>query len=77
MTESLVGACFLLVAYLGLAAFTAAGARRRGLSAWLAAVCGLFFPVTWTVWYLVDERPFGRAGGGRRGGRLPDGAEHG
>jgi len=39
---------------------TAAGARRRGAGVPLAALAGLVFPVTWTVWYLHDERPYRR-----------------
>jgi hypothetical protein len=35
------------------------GARRRGQRfAWLS---GLFFPVSWVIWYMADER----AAGGR------------
>lgn len=36
---------------------TATGQRRRGHGLVLALVAGLFFPVTWTVWYLLDEHP--------------------
>jgi hypothetical protein len=49
------------VAWLAIASLTAFGARRRGQrwrSAWLS---GLFFPLTWIIWYEVDER----AAGGR------------
>jgi hypothetical protein len=41
-----------------LALLTALGAHRRGLAVPLAAVTGLLFPVTWTVWYVRDERPY-------------------
>jgi len=41
-------------------ALTALGARRRGNGLLSAAVAGLFFPVTWTVWYLRDEHPYRR-----------------
>ncbi|CAN5236995.1 hypothetical protein BH09ACT12_BH09ACT12_33930 [soil metagenome] len=44
-----------------LVALTAVGASRRGAGLALAAVAGVFFPVTWTVWYVVDERPYERA----------------
>jgi hypothetical protein len=37
---------------------TAVGARRRGYGVAAALITGLFFPVTWTVWYLRDERPY-------------------
>lgn len=43
-----------------LAVSTGMGARRRGAGWPLAVVSGLAFPVTWTVWYLRDERPFRR-----------------
>lgn len=39
-------------------ALTCVGARRRGSRLASAAVAGLFFPVTWTVWYLRDEHPY-------------------
>jgi hypothetical protein len=49
----------LIVAVAGpLALLTALGAHRRGLAIPLAAVAGLLFPVTWTVWYVRDERPY-------------------
>jgi hypothetical protein len=49
----------LIVAVAGpLALLTALGAHRRGLAIPLAAVTGLLFPVTWTVWYVRDERPY-------------------
>jgi threonine/homoserine/homoserine lactone efflux protein len=40
-----------------LMALTAIGGRRRGRGLGLALVAGLFFPVTWAVWYLLDEHP--------------------
>ena len=27
---------------------------------YLVVLAGLFFPVTWTIWYLRDERPYRR-----------------
>jgi ABC-type polysaccharide/polyol phosphate export permease len=48
---------------------TAVGARRRGLGTAAAVVVGIFFPVTWVVWYVRDERPFARQVP-RRDGRL-------
>jgi hypothetical protein len=42
---------------------TALGAHRRGSEVPLAVLAGLFFPVTWTVWYLRDEHPYRRAHG--------------
>ncbi len=44
-----------------LAAMTAHGAQRRGNGAWIAALSGLFFPVTWVVWYLRDEHPYAQS----------------
>ena len=47
------------VAWLAVGSLTGWGARRRGQRfAWLN---GLFFPVSWVIWYVVDER----AAGGR------------
>jgi hypothetical protein len=49
----------LIVAVAGpLALLTALGAHRRGLAIPLAAVTGILFPITWTVWYVRDERPY-------------------
>lgn len=52
-----IGTVFVLLA---LAALTALGARRRGRGLTAAVAAGLFFPVTWFVWYLCDEHPFQR-----------------
>jgi len=43
-------------AWLALGSLTAVGARRRGQRWFLACLSGLFFPLTWTVWYAFDER---------------------
>jgi hypothetical protein len=40
-----------------LMALTATGGRRRGHGLVAALVAGLFFPVTWAVWYLRDQHP--------------------
>lgn len=34
------------------------GQRRRGSGPVVALVASVFFPVTWAVWYVVDERPY-------------------
>jgi len=34
---------------------TAQGSRRRGTGRALAVLAGLAFPVTWALWYVVDE----------------------
>jgi hypothetical protein len=47
----------VLITIMGL---TMVGARRRGRGLPLAALAGLMFPVTWTIWYLHDEHPFRR-----------------
>jgi hypothetical protein len=36
---------------------TATGQRRRGHGRVTALVAGLFFPLTWGIWYLRDEHP--------------------
>lgn len=52
----------VLVAALGaLMALTWLGQRRRGSGPVTALVASLFFPVSWAVWYVVDEHPY-RAG---------------
>jgi hypothetical protein len=43
---------------LPLMAFTATGERRRGHGVGVAFAAGLFFPITWAVWYVRDERPY-------------------
>ena len=47
--------------WLAVGSLTAVGARRRGQVWRFAWLSGLFFPVSWLIWYLVDER----AAGGR------------
>lgn len=44
-----------------LSTLTALGARRRGRGLAVAILTGVFFPITWTVWYLRDEHPYQRA----------------
>jgi hypothetical protein len=48
-------------AWLAAGSLTAWGARRRGQRWRLALLSGLFFPVSWVTWYMIDER----AAGGR------------
>ncbi|MGH3337107.1 MAG: hypothetical protein ACRDOZ_14910 [Nocardioides sp.] len=57
-----------IVAVLGIAlvllplpVLTALGAHRRGVGPPLALLAGLFFPITWTAWYLRDEHPYRRS----------------
>ncbi len=54
-------ALVLVGGLLALVILTGLGAHRRGWRALPASLAGLFFPVTWTVWYLRDERPYRRA----------------
>ena len=56
---------FVMLVILGAVAvplplLTALGAHQRGLAIPLAAVAGLFVPVSWTVWYVRDEHPYRR-----------------
>ncbi len=51
----------LSVIALVLPTLTAVGARRRGVPVPVAVLAGICFPVTWTVWYVRDERPHHRA----------------
>lgn len=48
------------------ATLTAMGSRRRGNGVALTALAGVFFPISWIVWYLHDEHPYrtGAPGGG-------------
>jgi hypothetical protein len=43
---------------LSLPTLTAIGARRRGRGFVSAVMAGVFFPITWTVWYVRDESPY-------------------
>jgi hypothetical protein len=54
VSTGLVGV--VMAAWLSLAVLTATGASRRGQRRSVALAAGLFFPVTWVVWYLIDER---------------------
>jgi hypothetical protein len=47
--------------WLAAGSLTALGARRRGQSWRFAWLSGLCFPLSWVIWYVVDER----AAGGR------------
>lgn len=59
MDESLAIVVGLLaVALLALAVLTALGSLRRGARLPTAALSGLFFPVTWVLWYLRDVHPY-------------------
>jgi hypothetical protein len=55
----------MLLTVLGLAALslpvallTALGARERGMAMPFVVLSGLFYPVTWIVWYVSDEHPY-------------------
>lgn len=37
---------------------TAVGQHRRGRGLPLVILAGLFFPITWIVWYVHDEHPY-------------------
>ncbi len=61
MIVAVAVALVLVGGLLALVVLTGPGALRRGLAPLTASLAGLFFPVTWTVWYLRDERPYRRA----------------
>lgn len=44
----------LIVVTAGLAALTGAGERRRGGTLPVCVCAAIFFPVTWTSWYVRD-----------------------
>jgi hypothetical protein len=50
-----------VAAWPAVGSLTAWGARRRGQRWRFAGLSGLFFPVSWVIWYVIDER----AAGGR------------
>ena len=52
LLAALVGAGMIVGALVWL---TAIGERRRGHAWVVAVVAGVFFPVTWVVWYLRDD----------------------
>ncbi len=57
-----LGLLALAAVVLSLPVLTALGAHERGLPIGLAALAGILFPITWTVWYLRDEHPYRRLG---------------
>jgi len=61
---------FVLVAatWLLLVAVTAIGAAHRGQRPLLCLLSGVLFPVTWAVWYVIDDRAPGGHGRSRRWG---------
>jgi hypothetical protein len=62
MTSVVAAAALVLGAVLlGCVTLTAVGQRRRGHGVALTVAAGIFFPVTWAVWYLRDERASNRA----------------
>ena len=58
MLPSWLAAALLACVVLAAPAMTVVGARRRGRRVPAALLAGLFFPVTWVVWYLRDEHPY-------------------
>ena len=44
------------------ALLTSVGMRARGHGMPVALLGGLVFPLTWTVWYVVDEHPYAGRG---------------
>jgi hypothetical protein len=45
--------------WLAVGSLAAWGARRRGQRWRFAWLSGLFFPLSWVIWYMVDERAAG------------------
>ena len=59
MTPGVAAAVLAVAAVLlGCMGLTASGERRRGQGIAAIVAAGIFFPVTWAVWYLRDERPY-------------------
>lgn len=42
----------------GAVVVTAVGQRGRGHGQLVSLVARVFFPITWAVWYVRDERPY-------------------
>ena len=57
MNPGVVAGMLIGAALLALMGLTATGERRRGQGIGVALAAGLFFPITWTVWYLRDQHP--------------------
>jgi hypothetical protein len=55
-----VVAVLAVVGVLSLVVLTVLGARRRGHADRQSWFAGFLFPVTWTIWYVRDERPYRR-----------------
>lgn len=55
---AVVAVLLALTAWLTLVVLTARGERRRSRRWSVAILAGLFFPVTWVVWYLRDEHHY-------------------
>ena len=47
--------------WLALGILTALGERERGGGVPVAVLAGLAFPLTWIIWYVLDEHPRDRA----------------
>lgn len=59
MTPGVAAAALAVAAVLlGCMGLTASGERRRGHGIAVTVAAGIFFPVTWAVWYLREERPY-------------------
>jgi len=56
----LVGFATLGTTLLLLSVLTGLGEHRRGAGVGWVLLAGLFFPITWVVWYVRDEHPFRR-----------------
>ena len=46
---------------LATALLTGLGSQHRSPGLTRAMVSGIFFPITWAVWYVRDEHPYARA----------------
>jgi hypothetical protein len=44
-----------VAAWLALGSLTAVGARRRGQRWRIAWLTGLIFPLSWVIWYVLDD----------------------
>ena len=57
MGYQVVGIALLVVVVLAPMVLTTQGARVRGRGWPVALIAGALFPLTWAVWYVVDDRP--------------------
>ncbi len=59
------GLVLVLAPWFSLGTLTALGASHRGQRRLSSLASGILFPLTWAVWYVIDDRAIGRSTGAR------------